>query len=129
MISGLNNFLLILLVLLQFIAPLVHAHSDNEIELERLQYPKMESLFVQPNQSVMQVHYHWCDNQHAIISIGVGINDKDSNSDNASSDYLIIADIISLRKMFHEINFSPQIDVFNSSPFSIQQAPRAPPLI
>lgn len=51
-----------ILGLLQFVTPLVHAHSDNDIALESLHLPEIENL---------SEHY-----QHPIIDIANGIKYK-----------------------------------------------------
>ncbi len=128
MISGLQKTLLTLLVLLQFVAPLVHAHANNKHSPDFFQ--EIETLFVNNESHIVQSSYHLNNNQHAIISIGSGIQYKKIAVNNhylfsCLSNFIIPRQInFSLK-----INFSPQRDIPPTSLIFEPQSPRAPPFI
>ena len=128
MISGLQKFLLTILVLLQLIAPLVHAHTHDKHRPNFFQ--EIETLFVNNESHVVQSVYHLGNNQHAIIGIGNGIQYKKIGVNNhrlfsCPFDFIIPSQInFSLK-----INFSPQRDLPPTSLIFEPQSPRAPPFI
>lgn len=128
MISGLQKTLLTLLVLLQFVAPLVHAHANDNHSLDF--FPKIETLFVHNEPHIVQSSYHLGNNQHAIISIGSGVQYKKiSISNHYLFSYLpnfVISNQINFSLI---INFPPQSDIPTTSLIFEPQSPRAPPFI
>jgi hypothetical protein len=127
MISGLQKILLTLLVLLQFIAPLVHAHTDNNLKL----HSHIENLLANNNDPhLIQSTYHLSNNQHAIISIDSGIQYKKIAVNNhylfSYLSRFIITDQINFSP---KINFPPQSDIPTTSLIFEPQSPRAPPYI
>lgn len=128
MISGLQKTLLTLLVLLQFVAPLVHAHADDNHSLDF--FPKIETLFVHNQLHVVQSAYHLGNNQHAIISIGSGIQYKKIAVNNhCLFSYLSSFTIANQINFSLTINFPAQNDIPTTSLIFEPQSPRAPPFI
>ncbi len=131
MILGLQKILLSLLVLLQFIAPLVHAHTDHDPAFTtKANFLEIDTLLVGHKNHVLQSFYHFVDNHHAIININTGIQDKKISMNNHHLfTYLIGFLIINQVNSVLKINFPPQSDIPKTSLIFKPQSPRAPPYI
>lgn len=130
MISRLRKFLLIILVLLQFVAPLVHAHSDSKTALNGLHLPEFEVLLIHYDTPSLQLDNYHFDCEHAVVSIGSGIKDKKERlADDMSYDLQAILSIKRLMWLAFEINFSPQPVFVIENPSFNPQSSRAPPFL
>jgi len=128
MISGLQKTLLTLLVLLQFVAPLVHAHANDNYSPDS--FPNIKTLFVHNKPHVIQSPYHFGNNQHAIISIGSGIQYKKIAVNNYDLFSYLPGFIIANQINFSlTINFPSQSDIPTASLIFKPQSPRAPPSV
>ncbi len=128
MISGLNKFLLIILALLQFVAPLVHAHSEDATELSGLHLPGLESIAShQYDGPALRADARLSDIDHAVVGIGSGIKQQKEK---------LSVDVFCCNRqpfpapaplLVFEINFSPQTLPPLQNPVINSQSPRAPP--
>lgn len=133
MIPSLQKFLVIVLVLLQFAAPLVHAHAHagDEIVDSGLHVPGLESLSIGSSESETASIDRHVGYNHCIVSISSGIQLKYQASNDQSSDAVLNQPGFSFRLALLDyfINFSPQPDQPLSSPFISQHSTRAPPYL
>jgi len=137
MISGPHKFLLLILVLLQFIAPLVHAHLDDSKPLNGFHLHGFEILsapyhdnFTGHNCVIHQLSDHLFDCPDTIISIGNGIKYQKINfTDNSVFYFQQCLPTAKFTLFYHEINFSPQLVVFIKNHLINSQSPRAPPFL
>ena len=124
MISGLQKTLLTLLVLLQLVAPLVHAHANDSHSPHF--FSKIDTLFVNNEPHSVQSIYHFDNSQHAIINMGNGIQYKKIVVNHYCLSHVITANKINSSLT---INFPPQTDIPIISLIFKPQSPRAPPFI
>lgn len=132
MILTLRRYLLVLLGLLQLVAPLVHAHSGNNFSQFGLHVPNLEiySVADYQNSPTFQSVDFLASLDDAIVSISAGIQNQQNNGDDLSPTLYFPPNpfAVSLVLSSCEINFSPQpshnIKTFVHSP----QSPRAPPV-
>ena len=126
---ALQKILVIVLVLLQFAAPLVHAHTGNEITGSGLHVPGLESFSVGSNTNeISSIDRHFGHNS-GIVSIGSAIQQKHQACIDESSDAVLSQPSFSfhLALLDYYINFSPQSDQPFPTPFIFQHSTRAPP--
>lgn len=132
MILTLRRYLLVLLGLLQLVAPLVHAHSGNNFSQFGLHLPSFEIYSTANNQNTptLQSLDYLAALDDAIVSISTGIQNQQNNSDDLWSllyfppySVAITPTLISC-----EINFSPQATLSIKSILHSPQSPRAPPV-
>ena len=126
MVAYFRQFLVVLLVLLQFAAPLVHAHVDaigfgNGLHLHEFEtlHLKSDALFSGVTDVASTV-------DSAIVELGSAINIQ--VLDDNSPDYYLHKDLLSLcgQILLENINFSPQnlpLFVEPSLRFPLSRAP------
>jgi hypothetical protein len=131
MILTLRRYLLVLLALLQLVAPLVHAHSGHGFAQFGLHLPNFEIYSVATSENVPLLQsLDYSTQLDAIVSISTGIQNQHSHADDLSPLLYFppAAFIFSPTLASCEINFSPQtlqrFTTFVHSP----QSPRAPPV-
>lgn len=128
MISRLHKFLSIILVLLQFVAPLVHAHSDSASGLSGLHLPELESISTyREDGPALKADARLSRVDHAIVSVGSVIKQQKEKPSSAS--FFCVQQVFPLPAplLTFEINFSPQPAMFVKNPIIKSQSPRAPP--
>jgi hypothetical protein len=132
MLLTLRRYLLILLGLLQLVAPLVHAHSGNNFARFGLHLPTFEiySVATQQHSPALQSFDYLANLDDTIVSISTGMQNQHNNVDDLSPLLYFPPNpfSISLALRSCEVNFSPQpphsIKTLTHSP----QSPRAPPV-
>ena len=117
------------LVLLQFAAPLVHAHTGNEITGSGLHVPGLESFSVGANANEISTIDGHFDHNYGIVSIDSAIQQKHQACIDESSAAVLSQPSFSfsLALLEYFINFSPQSDQPLPTPFISQHNTRAPP--
>lgn len=91
-----SHFLFIILALLQFVAPLVHAHTGEELSVQGVHLPGYEHY--NANHDLPEFHditHSWSE-EHSIISVGTGIKHKKTSS-GYTSPYFLATEKFSLR--------------------------------
>ncbi|MDQ7091412.1 MAG: hypothetical protein Q9M50_12395 [Methylococcales bacterium] len=133
MIFGLKKLIVLILVLLQFVAPLVHAHSGNSGILEGFHQHGLETLNENSSNYFQDEKHqsgnHKFNHHHMIVSISHGIKHNNINLGHYSS--LPPQQSFSIIKQplfYYEIIFSPQHVLFINNFVISLQSPRAPPL-
>lgn len=128
MVAFFRQILVVLLVSLQFAAPLVHAHVDDSNPMFGLHLHEFESLSPKSD-AVMAAAL---DNVHAvqgaIVEMGAAI-EMQQTLDDGKPVYCLLADVpqCTVRFIVEKINFSPQPFFAVSEPFLTQNHTRAPP--
>jgi hypothetical protein len=129
MFTTLRKFLVILLAMLQLIAPLVHAHAGEKIQDLGLHVPGLEMFGADHDASMS--HAIRLDFSHSGIIVGVdaGMKDKQVNAlaDLDYSHYLHQAPVFSAALSPFDANFSPQPTQSFCRLFIPALSPRAPP--
>ena len=88
MIFTLQRSLIILLVLLQLVAPLVHAHSGQGVSPEGIHLPGLEFVTSHENENILTISSHSQDHG-AVISVSSGIQHKNFSRTNVEKIYLL----------------------------------------
>ena len=99
MFSSPTKSLIILLALLQFVAPLVHAHTGEEHSNLNIHLPGFEYFSLNNDAPVLQAATH-PNFDCSIISIGSAIKHKKVYTDHTTP-YFLPADIFSIKSVTH----------------------------
>lgn len=128
-----RRHLLVLLGLLQLVAPLVHAHSGNHFAQFGLHLPNFEiySAVNEQQAPALQSVDYLANLNDAIVSISTGIKNQHNSVDDLSPLLYFpppsFAFSVALNSC--EINFSPQQTHRTKSFLYSPQSPRAPPFL
>lgn len=126
------KILFIALVFLQFVAPLVHAHSGNDFARFGLHLPTFEIYSVAQTQNFIAVHSIdiLAPLEDAIVSISTGIENPQNDTDDLSFLFYFPPPpiFVSLTLKSCEINFSPQLFYSTKLLVYSPHSPRAPPV-
>ncbi|MEQ1635096.1 MAG: hypothetical protein ABL903_00300 [Methylococcales bacterium] len=126
-----RNFLVILLVLLQLFAPLVHAHVGKHFTSAGIHLPGLESRTVGVEAPTLQALDCNFSSSNLIVSIEAGVKNKQPENvvDNADGAYIHQpAFVFNVLIIATDSNFSPHIAAFVPYLYTPRYAPRAPPL-
>jgi hypothetical protein len=133
MFSILRKFLVIFLSLLQLIAPLVHAHTNEQSSKQGLHVPGLEQFGNEYKTLMPQIKTLQC--QVSIDGMVVGVNpglkhNQANFGDDAGSKYYLHQNSVGLNTTVSkfDINFSPQRQLFVYPFWFVLNSPRAPPL-
>lgn len=131
MVAPLRQFLIVLLVLLQMAAPLVHAHVGNHAStIGGLHLPELEMLRIGADGSTKVASVQHVDSMTAIVELGsaVKLPKLDANDDQP----LAFPETALPPRQAHcseRINFSPHRQpLVGEQPFLSDNISRAPPL-
>jgi len=128
MVAFFRHFIVVLLVLLQFAAPLVHAHVDDKGHKQGLHIHEFESIPVKNEALFASVADYAASAQSAIVELGSAINIQSPDEDNTPVYYLSHHPIFKPEQhIFDSINFSPHEQVLVKYLFLSQKLTRAPP--
>ncbi len=128
MVAFFRQFLVVLLVLLQFAAPLVHAHVDDNGNKQGLHLHEFENIHVKTHALFGSVAGHAASIQSAIVQLGSAINIQASDEDNTPVCYLVVdTAFLPEQPIIDSINFSPHEPVLIKEAFLSQNLTRAPP--
>lgn len=129
MIPILQKLTIIMLVLLQFTAPLVHAHSGMQNTGLGLHVPGLESWSVGTDIDAMSSSTSQLPWDNCLVSVGTAIQQNPLLAAESSSDYALLpADkIFSIALDARLINFSPHLTPFIPSTRPLSYDTRAPP--
>ena len=132
MFSTLRNFLVIFLTMLQFIAPLAHAHASEHRSQPGLHVPGLESYGVEHNMLIVQMKTRQY-NVHAdgmIVGVDTGLKQNRTNPQTGSdSNYYLHQQTLAFNAAVSrfDTNFSPQPQQLIYRLFIPAPPPRAPP--
>lgn len=128
MVAYLRQLLVMLLVLLQFAAPLVHAHVHDLGTARGLHIHEFETLQLRSDAQFMAALEDYAGPaQSAIIELGAAINHAQSTQP-LPPVYCWHSDLgLPKQTIVETINFSPHETAFTPEPFLNQHSSRAPP--
>lgn len=129
MVAFLRQFLVVLLVLLQSAAPLVHAHTGGNFSQRGLHLHEFETLRLAADNMFLASVDHAVDAESCIVNVGSAIEKQHAanNADtvlyplNCDQDFAIARDA-------DIVNFSPQLSGFIPKPLPSHNNSRAPPI-
>ncbi|MGR8929997.1 MAG: hypothetical protein ACU836_05095 [Gammaproteobacteria bacterium] len=128
MVAFLRRFLVLTFALLQFAAPLVHAHVHNMGTASGLHLHELETLHVKSDTSFMATFDNAGSVQSAIVELGSAIKVAASKQ-HVSVAYITSTDQLAAKRYVVEIiNFSPHQQTLLIELFPTQHTSRAPPL-
>lgn len=128
MVACLRLFLVVMLVLLQFAAPLVHAHVNDFGPARGLHLHEFETLHIKSDPLVTAVVDSASSVQSSIVELGAAIKVQQPGEDVASIGWLSGGPLsLPERYLVDTINFSPHDPGKLSKPFLGQNPTRAPP--
>jgi hypothetical protein len=128
MVAFFRQILTLLLVLLQFAAPLVHAHVDAINPIYGLHLHEFEHLHTQGESTWLQTLDAQNTNQSAIVALGQAIDIQPTTDDLSSVCYVHLVYPQAVHRFVVEIiNFSPHSALAVTDPFLRQNPTRAPP--
>ena len=128
MFSTLRKFTAIFLTILQFIAPLVHAHTSEHSPMQGLHVPGLEGYGAEYNQMKTSPYNVSVDSMIVAVDIGIKQNRTDSQTD-SDNYYYLNQQIVTFNTTASEFdtNFSPQPQQLAYRLFIPSHSPRAPP--
>lgn len=131
MVAPLRQFLIMLLVMLQMAAPLVHAHVGSDASaISGLHLPELEMLRLGPDGAIKLASIQHVYSMSAIVELGSAIKLPKLDPNDLPLLYAESA-ILSLPQVqcVERINFSPHHQpVVSNQPFLSDNISRAPPL-
>ncbi len=127
MVAFVRRFLILSLALLQFVAPLVHAHVDNSGRSSGLHLHEFESLHFQTEAIMTAVDRYTTNADSAIVDVGTAIDAQQSDTDDIS--FFIQSSIaLTVPCLIDKINFSPHLRMTARTVHHKQHLTRAPPI-
>lgn len=128
MVAYFRQFLVVLLVLLQVAAPLVHAHVGKDVSARGLHLHEFEALHRSQHGPDLLAADHGIDSRYAIVNIGSAI--KQPLADNLAPALLLVAvDLAPAADRQNEPAIFPAYPPrFVPEPFPSPNSSRAPPL-
>ena len=129
MVAYFRQFLVVLLVLLQFAAPLVHAHVDDFGTGRGLHLHEFETLHIKSDSLFSNAPGYADAVQSVIVELGAAIKVPTSTED-VSPVYFVHSDFMQwpVKYIVEAVNFSPHALIMVSEPFPSQNLTRAPPV-
>ncbi|NOT13292.1 MAG: hypothetical protein HOP23_15905 [Methylococcaceae bacterium] len=128
--------MVIFLALLQFVAPLVHAHAGEERQTvstswsANLHIPGLESYAVEYKTLMLVPASHQYDATGVIVSVDSGIQQKQAYLiDDPDDGYMLPPQLVATHSSFSffDSNFSPHVPIRISWFLPASHTPRAPP--
>jgi len=129
MVASLRPILLILLVLLQIAAPLVHAHVGGDGGISGLHVHTLQNFHANGNNQHAVKAIHEVGAMVAIVELGSAIQTPQSDHDSPPG--CLFEDqpsCLGVHRCVGRINFSPHPEPAATSPFPTSHASRAPPI-
>ncbi len=129
MLSSPQKMLIILLTLLQLVAPLVHAHTGEEHATQNIHLPGFEFFNLTLDTAILQAQKHPNFDTGSIISIGSAIKHKKIFSDHTVC-YSLPADNFSISAVTHHsaFKYTPRQQISLPATHYSSLPVRAPPL-
>ncbi len=128
MVTTRAKFLFIILALLQFVTPLVHAHTSGESADQGFHIPGYEHFSVNSDSAEFYAISHPCTAESSIICVGAAIKHKKTLSDHSSTSYLL-TEIFSFKSVTQSSFIPPQLSkqiVYSIAEYMLLPS-RAPP--
>ncbi|MDD2758717.1 MAG: hypothetical protein PHH11_00330 [Methylomonas sp.] len=127
MVAFLRRFLVMVLVALQFAAPLVHAHVNDIGLAHGLHIHEFEALHLKSDTFLVAAFEYADTAQSAIVGLGEAIKIRQPSHD-VPPVYFRLADLsLPVQYVVETIGFSPHQPFSIAEPFFNQHSSRAPP--
>jgi hypothetical protein len=132
MFSTLRKFLVVFLTMLQFIAPLVHAHAREHVSKQGLHVPGLEHYGAEHNAQATQLVALQCKASMDGMVVGVDLGLKQNRTNlrtDLDNNYYLHQQTVAFNSMVSrfDTNFSPQPQQLVYRLFVPSNTPRAPP--
>lgn len=130
MLLLIRKYLILILALLQLVAPLVHAHTGHKSFTQGLHIPGLELYRTSQDASVLQAVNSGSDAEGLLIVVDAGIKSpQDSMTVTVEQHYTLpsMSQLPVSTLPETDSNFSPQYRAFHSRELLSISAPRAPP--
>jgi hypothetical protein len=130
MVFTLRLFLVIFLIMLQLVAPLVHAHANEKPLIIGLHVPGLELYGDKSDGLTSQAVNPYIEIEGIVVGVDMGIKNKliKAATDQDDHYYLYPHGIVFNQLISSDNSFSPQSPPFISSLFTSSHPSRAPPL-
>jgi len=129
MVAYLRQLLVMLLILLQMAAPLMHAHVGADASPRGLHLHEFEALHIERDGPVLMAFDHDLQMQSSIVNIGSAIKQQQLLDKLSPAVFLFVlaVPVFAVARQIGIVNFSPHISLFVPEPLPSQNASRAPP--
>ncbi|WKJ90506.1 hypothetical protein QZJ86_21265 [Methylomonas montana] len=128
MVAYLRQFLVMLLLLLQVAAPLVHAHVGKDASMPGLHLHEFEVLHIGQEGAGLMAINHDLQIQHGIVDLGSAIKQQQLLDKLAPALFLPAAfPSFAVERQVSIVNFPPPISRFAPEPLLSHNSSRAPP--
>jgi hypothetical protein len=130
MFLSLRTFIIVFLVMLQFIAPLVHAHTGEKIFDKGLHLPGLEAYESSQDLATLQMSSYHVDSEGVLVGINTGLKAKQSTTldDSDVQVYITPPAVILKATLFQfDSNFSPHLQHIVVQTLAFAHSARAPP--
>ena len=130
MVNKLHKSFSVLLVLLQLIAPLVHAHSEAKYAPAGIHLPGLEYVQADHQTSTIKANALLCVSEGVIVGIGSGLKQKAMPPFDLVSPYSeTTIKYFDANPNRFEVGFSPHINaILTSQLFDPSRSSRSPPI-
>lgn len=130
MVAYLRQFLVMFLVILQFAAPLVHAHIGHSAEPGGLHLSEFEALHFSDDEAVFTAADHDLQVQSTVVNLGSAIKQQQLLERHTPIFYLIINPALDFAVTYRiaVVNFSPHVPPFLPELSPSHYTSRAPPI-
>ncbi len=130
MVNKLHKSFSVLLVLLQLIAPLVHAHSEAKYAPAGIHLPGLEYVQTDHQTSTIKANALLCVSEGVIVGIGSGLKQKAMPPFDLVSPYSETSiKYFDATPNRYEVGFSPHIvAILTSQSFDPSRSSRSPPI-
>ena len=129
MVAFFRRFLVVLLVLLQNAAPLVHAHTGGDVSQGGFHLYEFEALRFVADQVSMVSAGHGQDTESCIVNVGSAIKQHQTSNDPIPVFCLLGGNPVASANRYAEtVNFSTHLAGFVPQSFPNHNTTRAPPL-
>jgi len=131
MFSTLRNFLVIFLTMLQFIAPLVHAHASEHSSTQGLHVPGLEHYGAEPDTLTARMkaaHYHVAVDG-VIVGVDLGLKQNRTPRTDADNSYYLHQQTLVFNAVVsqYDIHYTEPPPQLAYRLFIPSPPPRAPP--
>jgi len=125
-----RQILLILLALIQFVAPLVHAHTNTTSASFGLHVPGLETYSTDDLAQFLSASSQLDHSEGLMVGVDVGMRQNLADSQSDEQPMVVLPSKLVIKSpqlLAFDVNFSPQLPGFLPQLLFSLQSPRAPP--
>ncbi|WP_394752055.1 hypothetical protein [Crenothrix sp.] len=130
MFISLRTFIIVFLVMLQFIAPLVHAHTGEKIFDKGFHVPGLEVYELSQDVATLQMSSYHIDSEGVLVGVNTGLKAKQSITLDDTDVQVYItppAVVLKITLFQFDTNFSPHFQHIAVQTLASAHSARAPP--